>query len=254
MQKNISSMILIFFVTLLIIYPLYGMKKENEENNCVVCYMEDPKEALISLHGKPDTDLAKAHIVHLTCIERWRESTNDNAKKCPVCRIDVSDKTIEDPQFLHNSNNDKWKRVYSSLSVKSLILPTLSLTLPWLFDQDISREGLIKKGYLALGTYCLLTPYSTSKKFRWFSFERVKRIIGGTLICCLIDYKEDVGIGDSIMPGLIFSGIIEGLMTIGDKIPGKNVFFKTIDWHGCPFLGGYILGTALKKFLKSRNT
>ena len=57
------------------------------------------------------------------------------------------------------------------------IIPATSLIVPWLFSRDISRGGLIAKGCMSAGIYCLLTPHTISPKMGFFSLEGIKRIV-----------------------------------------------------------------------------
>lgn len=253
MQKNISNIVLIFFITIFIFYPLQGMEKDGL---CSICYMNMTSE-------KPTITLSCNHLFHSECLVDW-VARKKMKTDCPFCRSEIFTSSIrviaDGPEHkdIVTSGSNYLKSYVTVLkkpsTYKPLLLPAISLSLPWLLlDRDVSRNALITKGFVAAGTYCLLTPYGTNQRFRWFSFERPKRIVGCTLgwagvslYANRMSFDKNKLISHLIF-GLIVSGIMESILIIA---PNKNAFYKTVDQRGCCVVAGYVVPIALEKLVK----
>lgn len=261
MQKNISSIILVFLITIFTFYPLQGMKKENEKNDCGICL--EPYNDI----KKPIMRLKCGHILHSECAKT--SFIDYRHTQCPLCRDMINgfdyEKNIifvneaehtdivtpygifvwrpgyfKDQDELPKNNVITFSLKYlkSCITIlkkpstwKPLIIPTISLTLPWLINRDTSRSELLIKGCMSAGIFCLLTPYGTSPNFRWFSFERVKRLVGSTLLGAACFYYEDkTSWGDPIIAGSsgVIGMFVESMEIIQDKHYCKNIDIKGI--------------------------
>ena len=270
MQKNISNYVLLF-LTVFVLFPLQGMEKERIKNPCTICLNEMNDSSV------PTITTTCGHSFDCACFKKWVDRGN---KTCPICRakynkFDFSKHVVmfeatecKDivtphgtfvwrPGYFKNeaelpknnviTSDSKYLRSYLTIlkkpnTWKPLIIPTISLALPWVFNQDISRKSLIAKGCMSASIYCLLTPYSTRPEFRWFSFERLKRIIGYTLaLGGYIHMVKPIALKSCVSQAVIIGTVVELSCMIAewDKTrEGKQFpYSKSIDIKGAVPVG-----------------
>ena len=135
------------------------------------------------------------------------------------------------------------------------IIPAISLIVPWVINRDISREGLIAKGCMSVGIYCLLTPHTISPKMGFFSLEGIKRIVGFTLVAANIPILHKLPVFKIFPANRILSVVTVGAGTeFLSRLPKGSEEMandsKYIDLRGSLFLT-VVLGASMVELLNS---